>query len=104
MASKTERADFSMTTQVTATCRYCRATLPRHVSMATHYATCAVLANCLGPASPFPGRSVTPAPPQVRVSEVETPAPITGAGEASRADEQHEIVLARARRKAEKHK
>ncbi len=84
-----------MTTQVTATCQYCHVTLPRHVSLATHYASCTVLAYCLGPASPFPGR--------YRISAAETPAPVTGAGEASRADEQHEIVLARARRKAEKH-
>ena len=75
-----------MTTQVTATCQYCHATLPRHVSLATHYATCTVLAYCLGPESPFPGRS--------EISEAE---------KASRADEQHEIILARARRKAEKH-
>jgi hypothetical protein len=71
---------------VTATCQYCHVTLPRHVSLATHYATCTVLAYCLGPESPFPGRS--------GMSE---------AGEVSRADEQHEIVLARARLKAKKH-
>jgi hypothetical protein len=85
-----------MTTQVTATCQYCHATLPHHVSLATHYATCPVLDYCLGPKSPFPGPD--------RISEAETPAPITGAGEASRADEQHEIILARARLKAKKHR
>ena len=71
---------------MTATCRYCHATLPRHVSLATHYATCPVLANCLGPETPFPGH--------YRISEAE---------KASRANEQHEIVLVRARVKAEKH-
>jgi hypothetical protein len=72
--------------EVAATCQYCHATLPRHVSLATYYATCSVLAYCLRPASPSPDRS--------QISEAE---------KASRADEQHEIVLARARRKAEKH-
>ena len=76
-----------MTTQVTATCQYCHATLPHHVSLATHYATCPVLAYCLGPKSPFPGPD--------RISEAE---------KASRADEQHEIILARARLKAKKHR
>ena len=42
---------------VTATCRYCHRPLPPHVSLAAHYATCAVLDNCLGPKSPFPGHS-----------------------------------------------
>jgi hypothetical protein len=84
-----------MTTQVIATCQFCHAKLPRHVSLATHYATCTVLDYGLGPASPFPER--------YRISAAETPAPITGAGEASRADEQHKMVLARARLKAEKH-
>ncbi len=79
---------------MTASCQYCHAPLPRHVSLAAHYTTCIVLAYCLGPASPLPGRS--------RLSEAETPAPSTGAGEASRADEQREIALARARRKAKK--
>ncbi len=76
-----------MTTQVTVTCQYCHAMLPRHVSLATHYATCTVPDYCLGPASPFLGR--------YRISEVE---------KASIADEHHEIVLARARLKAEKHR
>ena len=76
-----------MTNQATATCRYCHATLPQHVSMAAHYATCTVLANCLAPAAPFPS--------QGRISEAE---------KASRADQQHEITRARARRKAEKQK
>jgi hypothetical protein len=72
-----------MTTHMTARCQYCHATLPRHVSLATHYITCTVLAYCLGPASPFPGR--------VRLSQAE---------KASRADEQRAIALARARLKA----
>ena len=76
--------------EVTVTCQYCHATLPRHVSRATHYATCTVLDYCLGPESPFPGRR--------RISAAETPAPITGAGEASRTDKQHKIILARARK------
>ena len=75
-----------MTTQVTATCQFCHTKLPRHVSLATHYATCTVLDYCLGPESPFPDR--------YRISAAE---------KASRADEQHKIVLARARLKAEKH-
>jgi hypothetical protein len=71
---------------VTATCRYCRATLPRHVSMATHYATCSVLAICLVPDSPFPNHP--------RVSETER---------ASRVDQQRETELARARRQVKSH-
>ena len=74
-----------MTTLATARCPYCHATLPRHISLATHYTTCTVLAYCLGPASPFPGRD--------RLSEAE---------KASRADEQRVLGLARARRKAQK--
>jgi hypothetical protein len=72
--------------KMTATCQYCHATLPRHVSLAKHYATCTVLDYCLGPKSPFPGHS--------RISEAE---------KASRANEQHGVVLARARLKAQKH-
>ena len=75
-----------MTTQVTATCQYCHATLPYAVSLAEHYATCTVLDYCLGPKSPFPGH------PRLSAAE-----------KASRANEHHGILLARARLKASKH-